>query len=99
MSITGFAAKPGIDVEPTCSIRTADSPRTCLMFAASAANAEGQLASYGAIVITYEPFGTSALSHLTVTLIGRGRATRAPGPVERGVRHPPSRHEHPPVLS
>src|SRR4030095_5869008 len=46
MSITGLAASPGMDVEPTCSIRSAEEPSTARKRCASSSKRTGQLASY-----------------------------------------------------
>src|SRR5579859_4227947 len=49
MSIIGFAAKPGTDVEPTCSSRSTRSPSTPRTRSASRAKSTGHSCAYSAI--------------------------------------------------
>jgi hypothetical protein len=59
MSITGFAAKPGTDVEPTWSIRTTSAPNASRTFRASSVYRLGQSGSYGTMTIMSVSIGRS----------------------------------------
>jgi len=97
MSMIGFAARPGTDVEPVCSIASARSPRIERIRASSRAKSAGHDGSYSANAMgpvsgSGSPMTTASISSFDLGMLGfvvpllpsAGRATVSDPPGKLG---------------